>query len=131
MSSAEAYRRCPTATFVRPEMAKYKRHSEGLWALVRSAVPVVEQVGIDEGYLDLSEVAETAGEKSALAARFGRRIRFGRQDRDAYLAICHRLVRDRLGEVPAELDADAMRFAVQGHGLSARTAVQFAETYRR
>ena len=26
---------------------------------------------------------------------------------------------------------DAMRFAVQGHGLSARTAVQFAETYRR
>ena len=75
--------------------------------------------------------AETAGEKSALAARFGRRIRFGRQDRDAYLAICHRLVRDRLGEVPAELDADAMRFAVQGHGLSARTAVQFADSYRR
>lgn len=75
--------------------------------------------------------AETAGEKSALAARFGRRIRFGRQDRDAYLAICHRLVRDRLGEVPAGIDADAMRFAVQGHGLSARTAVQFAETYRR
>jgi predicted AAA+ superfamily ATPase len=75
--------------------------------------------------------AETAGEKSALAARFGRRIRFGRQDRDAYLAICHRLVRDRLGEVPAELDADAMRFAVQGHGLSARTAVQFADGYRR
>jgi predicted AAA+ superfamily ATPase len=75
--------------------------------------------------------AETAGEKSALAARFGRRIRFGRQDRDAYLAICHRLVRDRLGEVPDGLDAEAMRFAVQGHGLSARTAVQFAETYGR
>ena len=73
--------------------------------------------------------AETAGEKSALAARFGRRIRFGRQDRDAYLAICHRLVRDRLGEVPAGIDADAMRFAVQGHGLSARTAVQFAAGY--
>jgi predicted AAA+ superfamily ATPase len=75
--------------------------------------------------------AETAGEKSALAARFGRRIRFGRQDRDAYLAICHRLVRDRLGEVPDGLDAEAMRFAVQGHGLSARTAVQFADGYRR
>ncbi len=74
--------------------------------------------------------AETAGEKSALAARFGRRVRFGRQDRDAYLAICHRLVRDRLGEVPESLDDDAMRFAVQTHGLSARTAVQFAQQFR-
>lgn len=74
--------------------------------------------------------AETAGERSALAARFGRRVRFGRQDRDAYLAICHRLVRDRLGEVPPTLDEDAMRFAVQGHGMSARTAVQFAQQLR-
>jgi predicted AAA+ superfamily ATPase len=32
--------------------------------------------------------------------------------------------------VPATLDDDAMRFAVQGHGLSARTARQFADAYR-
>jgi predicted AAA+ superfamily ATPase len=69
---------------------------------------------------------EAVAEKSALAARFGRRIRFPKQDRAAYLAICHRLVRDRLGEVPAGLDEAALRFAVQGHGFSARTAVQFA-----
>ncbi|MGI9117039.1 MAG: DNA polymerase IV [Gaiellales bacterium] len=75
MSSAEAYRRCPTATFVRPEMAKYKRHSEGLWALVRGAVPVVEQVGIDEGYLDLGDVVSTAGEARRFLARLQRRIR--------------------------------------------------------
>ena len=76
------------------------------------------------------DAAETVGEKAALAARFGRRIRFERQDREAYLAICQRLVRDRLGDVPATLDDDAMRFAVQGHGLSARTARQFADAYR-
>ncbi|MGI9116124.1 MAG: DUF815 domain-containing protein, partial [Gaiellales bacterium] len=72
------------------------------------------------------DAGEMVAEKSALAARFGRRIRFPRQDRAAYLAICRRLVRDRLGEVPEGLDEEAMRFAVQGHGLSARTAVQFA-----
>ncbi len=74
---------------------------------------------------------EAVAEKSALAARFGRRIRFPKQDRAAYLAICHRLVRDRLGEVPTGLDEAALRFAVQGHGFSARTAVQFAATYGR
>ena len=75
MSSAEAFRRCPTATFVRPEMAKYKRHSEGLWALVRSAVPLVEQVGIDEGYLDLSTAAATAGEARRFLGELQQRIR--------------------------------------------------------
>jgi DNA polymerase-4 len=75
MSSAEAFRRCPTATFVRPEMAKYKRHSEGLWALVRGAVPLVEQVGIDEGYLDLSTAAATAGEARRFLGELQQRIR--------------------------------------------------------
>ncbi len=76
------------------------------------------------------DAAEGAGEKAALAARFGRRIRFPKQDRDAYLAICRRLVTDRLGHVPEELDDQAMRFAVQGHGMSARTARQFADAQR-
>jgi DNA polymerase-4 len=75
MSSAEAFRRCPAATFVRPEMAKYKRHSEGLWALVRGAVPLVEQVGIDEGYLDLSTAAATAGEARRFLGELQQRIR--------------------------------------------------------
>lgn len=74
--------------------------------------------------------AEGAAEKVALAARFGRRVRFARQDKDAYLAICRRLVEERLGSVPTTVDEDAMRFAVQGHGISARTARQFASAYR-
>ena len=42
--------------------------------------------------------AEAAGEKAALADRFGRRVRFERPNRDAYVAIALRLVRDRLGD---------------------------------
>ena len=75
MSAAEAFRRCPDAVFVRPDMARYKRHSEAVWALVRGAVPTVEQVGIDEGYLDLSGAARTAGEARRLLRELQRRIR--------------------------------------------------------
>jgi predicted AAA+ superfamily ATPase len=74
--------------------------------------------------------AEGAAERAALAARFGRRVRFGRQDKDTYLAICRHLVERRLGTLPADFDGEAMRFAVRGHGISARTAQQFAAAYR-
>ena len=57
MSAAEAIRRCPHAVFVRPRHAVYREYSRHVWATVRGVVPTVEQTGIDEGYLDLGEVA--------------------------------------------------------------------------
>src|SRR3954454_12357648 len=54
MSCAEALRRCPKAVFVRPDFDRYRRRSRAVWSLVGSLVERVEQVGIDEGYLDLS-----------------------------------------------------------------------------
>ncbi len=56
MSSAEALRRCPDLVFVRPRHALYRQYSESVWAAIREVVPRVEQVGIDEGYLDLGTV---------------------------------------------------------------------------
>jgi DNA polymerase-4 len=35
-------------------MAAYRRHSRRVWALVAEHCPALEQVGIDEGYLDLT-----------------------------------------------------------------------------
>jgi DNA polymerase IV len=55
MSSAEALRRCPRVVFVRPRHSVYREHSRAVWDVVRSIVPSLEQTGIDEGYLDLSE----------------------------------------------------------------------------
>ena len=55
MSSAEARRRCPDVIFVRPDHRAYREWSGRVWALVRDMSPVVEQVGIDEGYLVLPE----------------------------------------------------------------------------
>jgi len=67
MSCAEALRRCPHVVFVRPRMALYREYSREVWSIVREIVPTVEQAGIDEGYLDLGEVAPVFDDARALA----------------------------------------------------------------
>jgi DNA polymerase-4 len=57
MSAAEALRRCPQAVFVRPRHSLYREYSRAVWESVRAIVPTLERTGIDEGYLDLGEVA--------------------------------------------------------------------------
>jgi len=64
MSCAEAIRRCPQAVFVRPRHSLYREYSQNVWETVRGIVPTVEQTGMDEGYLDVGEVA-----RDFLAAR--------------------------------------------------------------
>jgi DNA polymerase IV len=58
MSAAEAIRRCPQAVFVRPRHSLYREYSRHVWSTVRGIVPTLEQTGIDEGYLDLGEIAD-------------------------------------------------------------------------
>src|SRR4051812_21294167 len=67
MSCAEALRRCPQAVFVRPRGSLYREYSREVWSVVRDIVPTVEQAGIDEGYLDLEEVAPVFDDARALA----------------------------------------------------------------
>src|ERR687892_942185 len=57
MSCAEALRRCPQAVFLRPRHRLYKEYSQAVWSAVREVVPTVERTGLDEGYLDVGEVA--------------------------------------------------------------------------
>ena len=57
MSCAEALRRCPQAVFVRPRHSLYRQYSQAVWSAVREVVPTVERTGLDEGYLDLGEIA--------------------------------------------------------------------------
>jgi DNA polymerase-4 len=67
LSCAEALRRCPQAVFVRPRGALYREYSREVWSIVREIVPTVEQAGIDEGYLDLGELAPEFDDARALA----------------------------------------------------------------
>jgi DNA polymerase-4 len=57
MSCAEALRRCPHVVFIRPRHAVYREYSQAVWSTVRGVVPTVERTGLDEGYLDVGEVA--------------------------------------------------------------------------
>jgi DNA polymerase-4 len=67
MSCAEALRRSPAAVFVRPRHALYREYSREVWSIVCEIVPTVEQAGIDEGYLDLGEVAPAFEDARAVA----------------------------------------------------------------
>jgi DNA polymerase-4 len=58
MSCAEALRRCPHAVFIRSRHSLYREYSQHVWETVRGVVPTVERTGLDEGYLDVGEVAE-------------------------------------------------------------------------
>jgi len=77
MSSAEAIRRCPAAVFVRPRHALYREYSRHVWSTVRGVVPTVEQTGIDEGYLDLGEIAGDFLEARAVAEAVRTAVRAG------------------------------------------------------
>src|SRR2546422_9561450 len=67
MSCAEASRRCPRAVFIRPRHSLYREYSQHVWETVRGVVPTVERTGLDEGYLDLGELARDFLEARVLA----------------------------------------------------------------
>ena len=53
--AAQARRLCPQAIFVAPDFQSYREKSREVWELVRERLPVVSQVGLDEGYADVTE----------------------------------------------------------------------------
>jgi DNA polymerase-4 len=67
MSCAEAQRRCPHATFLRPRHSLYRQYSDAVWEAVAGAGPPIERTGLDEGYLDLGAVAADFGRARVLA----------------------------------------------------------------
>jgi DNA polymerase-4 len=54
MPAARARRLCPHGVFLPPDFAYYREASREVMASVRSTVEVVEVVGLDEAYLDLT-----------------------------------------------------------------------------
>jgi len=56
--SATAGRLCPRGIFVRPRMEHYREESRQIMAIVARSGAIVEQMSIDEAYLDLSAVSQ-------------------------------------------------------------------------
>ncbi|MCF7870802.1 MAG: DNA polymerase IV [Candidatus Omnitrophica bacterium] len=54
MPISEAYRRCPQGVYLRPKMDKYSKVSKEVYRILYRFSPLVEAVGIDEAFLDIS-----------------------------------------------------------------------------
>jgi DNA polymerase-4 len=67
MPVSQARRRCPQGVYLTPDFAYYRQASADVMGIVRSNIEVVEVVGLDEAYLDLSGLpAPKAGMRSLI-----------------------------------------------------------------
>ena len=105
MSCAEALRRCPHAVFLRPRHRLYREYSRAVWDSVREVVPTVERTGMDEGYLDVGEVAADFARARVVAEAVQAAVRGATQP---HVRARRRLLQGRLQdrERPAEARRD-------------------------
>ncbi len=75
MPSARARRLCPGLVFVPPDFARYRAESERLMDILFSFTPLVEQLSLDEAFLDVSGAARLFGEPVVIAEHIRRRVR--------------------------------------------------------
>ena len=76
MAISEAVRRLPPETvYVRPRMADYARVSRQIMGVLETISPVVEQVSIDEAYLDISGMEGLVGSPEVIGQRTQAAIR--------------------------------------------------------
>jgi DNA polymerase IV len=75
--AARARRLCPEGIFLVPDFPYYRQTSGEVMALVRACSDAVEVVGLDEAYLDLSELPAPHAEMRRLALEIGRQTGLG------------------------------------------------------
>jgi DNA polymerase-4 len=77
MPSVTAGRLCPKGVFVRPRMEAYRDESRAIMEIVRASGALIEQVSVDEAYLDFSVAfqCETADESLLAALPMARELK--------------------------------------------------------
>ena len=68
LPSRTAAKLCPQGIFVRPRMQAYREESGLIMTILREATPALEQVSVDEAYMDMSAEFPTGEIDDALAA---------------------------------------------------------------
>jgi len=96
MPSAEAQRHCPQLILVAPDHSKYARISRQIMTLLAEYTPLVEQVSVDEAFLDVSGSLRLHGS----AAHIGQQIRQEQAKPDGLLLIEPGQVREFLARLP-------------------------------
>jgi DNA polymerase-4 len=75
MSSRDALALCPHATVVEGHFDRYLDLSEQVMRILDDATPVVEQISVDEAFLDVSGTTHLLGPPSDIARMIRRRVR--------------------------------------------------------
>ncbi|MGI6497118.1 MAG: DNA polymerase IV [Kiritimatiellia bacterium] len=75
MPSREAYARCPHGIFLPPDMARYAAVSRQVMEILERFTPLVEQVSVDEAFLDVSGAGRLFGDGPEIARRIRAAIR--------------------------------------------------------
>lgn len=75
MPISEAFRRCPQAVYLRPDMQHYVAVSEQVMEILATVSPVVEAASIDEAYLDIGGLERLFGTPWEIAQQVKDRIR--------------------------------------------------------
>ncbi len=75
MPMFQALQLCPQAVVIPPDMAKYRRASRQIRAILAAVTPMIEPVSLDEAYLDLNATVRTSPEPPpVLLAEIARRV---------------------------------------------------------
>ena len=75
MPISQAYRLCPEAVYVRPRMRRYEEVSKDIMRILEEFSPLVEQISIDEAFLDCTGTEALTGPENMLAMSIKERIR--------------------------------------------------------
>jgi len=75
MPMALALRRCPQAVVVEPHRERYEHWSRVFFDVCRTITPIVEELGIDEGFLDVSGAGRAIGSPREAARLLRERVR--------------------------------------------------------
>ncbi len=67
MPSSVAKRLCPDGIFIPPRMSRYREESAAIMKIITVPGAVIEQVSVDEAYLDISKICQQANADSSLS----------------------------------------------------------------
>lgn len=70
----QAYSRCPQGIYLRPRMRVYAKVSKELMAILRSFSPQIEQISIDEAFIDMSGTQKLWGPPQKAAKTLAKQI---------------------------------------------------------
>jgi len=74
MPMTRARQACPQATFLSPRMSRYADKSREVMAVLASVSPLVEQLSIDEAFVDVAGARRLLGNPEEIAALIRRRV---------------------------------------------------------